>query len=67
MTIEQFNATGWTGKMSATYKTGKSHKIVGVDFDEQLVALAGVIENEPERESWVRCENITINPPNEKS
>lgn len=59
MTIEEFNSTPWKPGMFATYE-GRSHAIASVDFGEQLIGLLGVVQNEPELISWVRCENATL-------
>jgi len=61
MTIEEFNHTGWSGGMTARYHgDGNIYPIASCDFGEQLIGLKGMVENEPEEVSWVRCENCTI-------
>lgn len=60
MTIDQFNATGWSGGMSAQYTDGRIYRIASCDFEEKLVGLMGVIHNEPDEITWVRCENVTL-------
>lgn len=67
MTIDEFNRTGWTGGMIARYHgDSQLYPIATCDFGEQLVGLKGVVQNEPEEVSWVRCENITLVAPNVK-
>ena len=61
MTIEEFNATGWKPGMMAEYH-GETFRIASCDFEEKLVGLIGLIRNEPDEISWVRCENITMTP-----
>ena len=63
MTIEQFNATGWTAGMKARYTDGEIYAIASCDFGEHLVGLKGVVQNEPDEVSWVRCENVTLTLP----
>lgn len=63
MTIEEFNNTGWSGGMTAQYHhDGKNYPVASCDFAEQLVGLKGIVQNEPDEISWVRCENISLNP-----
>jgi len=63
MTIQEFDNTGWTCGMNAEYH-GKTYKVASCDFDEKIIGLLGVILNAPEEISWVRCENVTLIPPN---
>jgi len=59
VTLSQFDSTRWTADMHAIYD-GKSYVISSVDFGEHLVGLLGVIQNEPEETTWVRCENVAL-------
>lgn len=61
MSIQEFNQQRWTAKMKARYHAdGMVYPIASCDFGEQLVGLLGVVQNEPDEISWVRCENITL-------
>jgi|GEM_PF-4985565 len=61
LSVADFNNTRFGGKMQAVYRgTGLTHAVASCDFDECLVGLKGVISNEPETVSWVRCENIKL-------
>ena len=59
MTIGQFQAQRWTAGMSARYH-GSVYRITTVDFGESLVGLLGVIQNEPDEITMVRCENVEL-------
>lgn len=62
MTIDAFNATGWTNGMTAKYHgDDKTYPVVGVDFGEQLVGLKGA-GGDADELYWARCENVTLNP-----
>jgi hypothetical protein len=70
MTIEKFNATGWTSSMTAKWnEDGETYRVWSVDFGESLVALVklGIQNPGAEEIQWARCENITLNPPNVES
>lgn len=58
MNIDEFSRTKWKSGMLASYK-GEIYPIVACDFDEALVALAGVTLGADEP-NWVRCENVDI-------
>lgn len=61
MTIEEFNTTGFTGKMRCTYK-GEEYLLASVDFEEKLIGIL-LPDNEFKDDhelSWVRCENIEL-------
>lgn len=61
MTIEDFNTTGFTGKMRCIYK-GKEYILASVDFEEKLVGIL-LPDNQYQDDfelSWVRCENIEL-------
>lgn len=61
MTLDEFNKTRWTVGMRAKYHgDDQVYPIASCDFGEQLVGLKGVIQNEPDEISWVRCENVTL-------
>ena len=38
MTLEEFNSTGWTGGMKATYK-GTEYDVLAVDFELKTIDL----------------------------
>ena len=59
MTVNEFSLTRWTAGMTARYD-GEIYPIVSCDFDEQLIALKGVVQNDPDAISWVRCENVAL-------
>jgi len=63
MTIQEFNAMGWTPGMTADYQ-GNTYQIGSCDFEEKLVGLAGVCEGAPDEITFVRCENVTVHKPN---
>jgi hypothetical protein len=60
MTIDQFNATSWTGGMTARYiPANKRVRVIAVDFKEQLVGLAFVRDmQEWDEPYWARPENV---------
>lgn len=61
MTLDQFNATGWTAGMKAQYHgDNQTYPVLAVDFAEQLIGLKGVVQNDPDEIYWARCENITL-------
>ena len=52
--------------MSAKYHADNEiYRIGSCDFEEKLVGLIGVIASEPDCLSWVRCENVTLQKPND--
>ena len=57
MTIEEFNKTGFTGKMKIKYKD-EVHDLISVDFEEALFAYS--LDDGYESLCWVRCENVSI-------
>lgn len=62
MTAEEFDKTGFTGRMVCLYKE-KEYSIVSVDFEERLIAIyeRPIWEyEENDSPDWKRCENITI-------
>jgi len=60
MSIEDFNKQQWTPELVAKYhKDGNEYPIMGVDFQEQLIGLDGVVQGSKDL-TWVRCESITI-------
>jgi hypothetical protein len=60
MSIEEFNKQQWTPSLVAKYhKNGNEYPIMGVDFQEQLIGLDGVVQGSNDL-TWVRCESITI-------
>ncbi len=60
MSITEFDDTGWTPGMFARYTDGKVHPVASCDFEEKLVGLLGIVADEPDEVSWVRCENVTL-------
>jgi hypothetical protein len=61
MTSEEFDKTGFGGKMKCEYK-GKIYDIYSVDFEERLIAICETNDEIDENNSldWKRCENVTI-------
>jgi len=61
MTIEQFNKTGFTGKMKCRFQ-GEIYGVASVDFEEKLIGIYEEIQgcDNPDEISWKRCENIEI-------
>jgi hypothetical protein len=66
MTLQEFDSTGWTAGMRATYE-GEEYWIRNVDFKERLVGLIyGFLDPYNQHDldladtQWVRCENITL-------
>ena len=57
MTIEEFNKTGFTGKMKMRYKN-EVYDIVSVDFQEALFAYS--LDDGYDNLSWARCENVDL-------
>ena len=45
--------------MQVTYY-GQTHKVVAVDFVENLVGMRGVLQSKDEEILWARCENVTL-------
>lgn len=61
MTLDQFEKTRWTSGMKAIYhRHNKVYLIDACDFVEHLVGLQQFLINDPDKVTWVRCENITI-------
>ena len=58
MTREEFNRTGFTGGMKATFD-GVDQDVVSVDLLEGLIGIVGEISNDDEHVTWKRCESIT--------
>lgn len=56
MTIEQFDNHGFKANDIVAFK-GKYYEIVGVDFEQKLIAID---EFRDGGESWKRCENVEI-------
>jgi hypothetical protein len=57
MTIDQFDAQGWTSGMFCTYHK-KRRLIVMLDFEEKLVGLQN--QDDATIVDWVRCENMEL-------
>lgn len=61
MTIQEFDKTGWTGKMKGIYKK-EIFNIASVDFEEKLIGLllpCNELKDDFEL-TWVRCENVEL-------
>jgi len=62
MTFEEFDKTGFTGRMKCEYK-GKEYDIISVDFEERIIGINefdSFDDNGSDDLDWKRCENITI-------
>ena len=57
MTIEEFNKTGFTGKMKMKYQ-GEVYDVISVDFEESLFAYS--LDGDYDHLSWARCENVEL-------
>jgi len=60
MTIEEFNNTGFSGKMQFTYK-GRARDLASVNFEEALIGLVEDCLGSDEGDiEWVRCDNAEL-------
>jgi hypothetical protein len=61
MTLDQFDKTAWTCGMKAQYHgDNKTYPVASCDFEERLIGLHHVVFGEPDKVTWVRCENVTL-------
>jgi len=57
MTREEFNNTGFTGKMKMKYQ-GRIYDVISVDFGEALFGYS--LDGSCVDLSWCRCENVEL-------
>lgn len=62
MTIEEFDATKYSGKIKVKYK-GKVFDVYAVDFEQKLIAINEFNYSDTEVDfelQWKRCENVEL-------